>query len=66
MPTLFRDGVVYRAGRDLRIVLAAPAPTSRPAGAGAEVGLCSYLMMRPPSAHSTWPVIVAAAASEAR
>ena len=25
----------------------------------------SYLMMRPPSAHSTWPVI-AAAASEAR
>ncbi len=32
---------------------------------GVVVGCASYLMMRPPSAHSTWPVI-AAAASEAK
>jgi hypothetical protein len=41
-------------------------PASRWRTGSARMWNCaSYLMMRPPSAHSTWPVI-AAAASEAR
>ena len=40
-------------------------PLARPQVNHEWVETCSYLMMRPPSAHSTWPVI-AAAASEAR
>jgi hypothetical protein len=63
-PTLFIDGVVHRAG-----YLAGRAGPGKPLCSHALAewrwNCASYLMMRPPSAHSTWPVI-AAAASEAK
>ena len=67
-PTLFIDGVVHRAGYDPPTLLAVLAPVNRSARmplAEWRWNCASYLMMRPPSAHSTWPVI-AAAASEAK